>query len=68
MADHSNQSTHFATLFETVTGQSTFTEQQQIDIPVRYAERGEEVAISDYVDATATAQGFEDVIEKPETY
>jgi hypothetical protein len=66
MTDRPDRSTHFATLFETTTGQSTLTEQQQIEIPVRYDEHGEETDIADYLDTTATAQGFDDVIEEPE--
>ena len=68
MADHPDRSTHFAALFETITGQSTLIEQQQIEIPVRYDEHSEETDIADYLDMTATAQGFDDVIEEPETY
>jgi len=67
MADHPDRSTDFATLFETVTGQSTLTEHQQIDIPVRYDEHRKETDIADYLNTTATAQGFDDVIEVPET-
>lgn len=68
MTDHPDQNTHFATLFETITGQSTLTEHQQIEIPVRYGEHREETDISDYLDTTATVQGLDDVIEGPETY
>jgi hypothetical protein len=66
MANHLDRSTHFATLFETITGQSTVTEQQQIEIPVRYDEHSEETDIADYLDTTATDQGLDDVIEEPE--
>lgn len=68
MADQPERSTHFATLFETITGQSTLTEQQQIEVTVRYDEHREKIDISDYLDTTATAQGFDDVIDEPETY
>jgi hypothetical protein len=67
MADQPDRGAHFATLFETITGQSTLTEQQQIEIPVRYDEDREETHISDYLDTTATAKGFDDVIDEPET-
>jgi hypothetical protein len=66
MSENPDRSTHFTTLFETITGQSTVTEQQQIEIPVRYDETGEETAIADYLDTKATDQGFDDVIEEPE--
>jgi hypothetical protein len=66
MAKHPDRSTHFATLFETITGQSTVTEEQQIEIPVRYDEYREETDISDYLDTAATDQGLDDVIEEPE--
>lgn len=68
MANQSEPTTQFATLFETITGQSTITEQQQIEVTVRYDERSDETAISEYLDTRATAQGFEDVIEESETY
>jgi hypothetical protein len=67
MPDNPDRTTHFATLFETITGQSTVTERQQIDIAVRYDEHGAETDIVDYLDTTATEQGFDDVIEDPET-
>jgi hypothetical protein len=66
MAEHPGRSTHFATLFETITGQSTVTEQQQVEIPVRYDEHGEEIDVADYLDTAATDQGLDDVIEEPE--
>lgn len=66
MAEHPGRSTHFATLFETITGQSTVTEQQQVEIPVRYDEHGEEIDVTDYLDTAATDQGLDDVIEEPE--
>lgn len=68
MTNRSERTAHFATLFETITGQSTFTDEQQIEVPVRYDEHGEEVDVSDYLDTTVTARGFEDVIDGPETY
>jgi allophanate hydrolase subunit 1 len=67
MADHPDRSTHFATLFETITDQSTFTEQQEIEIPVRYDGHNDGTDIADYLDTTATDQGLDDVIEEPET-
>jgi hypothetical protein len=67
MPDPPDRSTHFATLFETITGQSTVTERQQIEIAVRYDEHRDETDIVDYLDTTATEQGFDDVIEDPET-
>jgi hypothetical protein len=66
MAEHPGRSTHFATLFETITGQSTVTEQQQVEIPVRYDEHREEIDVTDYLDTAATDQGLDDVIEEPE--
>jgi hypothetical protein len=66
MTERPDRSTDFATLFETITGQSTVTERQQIEIPVRCDEHGEEAATVDYLETTATAQGFDDVIEEPE--
>jgi len=54
MADRPGRSTHF----ETITGQSTVTDHQQIDIPVRYDDRREETDISDSLDTTAKARGF----------
>lgn len=68
MSDHSDRSTRYATLFETLTGQSTLTERQQIDIPVRYDGQGEGTDIADYLETTATEQGLDDVIEESETY
>jgi len=67
MADHPDRSTHFATLFETITGQSTVIQQHQIEIAVRYDEHREETDIVDYLDTRATDQGLDDVIEEPET-
>jgi hypothetical protein len=68
MADRPERTTHYATLFETITGQTTITERQQTDISVRIDDPGEESTIADYVSTTATDPGFEDVIENPETY
>jgi hypothetical protein len=68
MTNRSERATHFATLFETVTGQSVLTDEQQIEVPVRYDERGEKTEISEYLDTTATAQGFGDVIDGPDAY
>jgi hypothetical protein len=68
MPNRSGGTADFATLFETITGRSTLTDEQRIEVPVRYDEHGEEVDVSDYLDTTATAQGFEDVIDGPETH
>lgn len=63
MPDRPDRIADFAALFETLTGQSTLTERQRIDVAVRCDERGEETKIADYLHMDATAQGFEDVIE-----
>ena len=68
MANRSDRTTDFAVLFETITGQSTITEHQRTEIPVRLDDQNEESAIAEYVDATATAPGFDDVIDDPEPY
>jgi hypothetical protein len=68
MADLPDRTTHFATLFETIAGQSTLTEQQRIEIPIRYDEHREDTDVADYLNTTAIAQGFDDVIEEPENF
>lgn len=68
MANRSDRTTDFAVLFETITGQSTITEHQRTEIPVRLDAQNEESAVAEYVDATATAPGFDDVIDDPEPY
>ncbi|EMA56108.1 hypothetical protein [Halococcus thailandensis] len=66
MTKQSDHTEDFAALFETVTGQSTITEYQQTDSSKRFGEPEEEKHISNYVDAAAIDNGFEDVIEEPE--
>jgi hypothetical protein len=68
MGDRPEQVRQLATLFESVTGQSTVTERQQIEVPVRYEERGERGEPSDSVETAVTAHGFEDVIDQSQTY
>lgn len=68
VTDRSERARHFATLFETITGQSTLTERQRNDVPVRYDEREEATQVSEYVGSAVAAQGFDDVIEDPESY
>lgn len=68
MSEQPTQHPHFASLFEDITGQSTLTEHQQTDITVRIADGRTEGDIEQYVDSAATADGFDDVIDDPETY
>ncbi|MFB6297992.1 MAG: hypothetical protein ABEH56_05695 [Salinirussus sp.] len=68
MTDPTDRSTNFATLFEAITGKTTLTEHQQIDIAVRYDDKVAEMDLSDYLDTAATAPEFDDVIDEHETY
>lgn len=68
MGDRPEQVRQLATLFESVTGQSAVTERQQIEVPVRYEERGARGDTPDSVETAVTAHGFEDVIDQPQTY
>lgn len=68
MSERSNRATHFATLFESITGQTTITERQRSDILVRLDENGAESTVADYIDTAATADGLEDAIDEPETH
>ncbi|MGA9399785.1 hypothetical protein [Haladaptatus sp.] len=65
--NRTERSEHFASLFESITGQPTITEPQQTDIPVRLDESGEGETISHYL-ATAGANELDDVINEPDTY
>ncbi|KZN25265.1 hypothetical protein A4G99_01760 [Haladaptatus sp. R4] len=67
MMNRTERTEHFASLFESITGEPTITEPQQTDIPIRLDESGEEETISQYL-ATAGAHEFDDVINEPDTY
>lgn len=63
MTDRHDRADRFAALFEAITGRSTVTERQRIDVAVRCDERGTETDVAAYLDTVATARGFDDVIE-----
>jgi hypothetical protein len=67
MSDRSDRTAHFATLFESITGQTTITEHQRSDIQVRIDDTRSERSIAEYIETAATADGFDDVIDEPET-
>lgn len=57
----------YASLFESITGETTITEPQQTEIPVRLDEYAEEQSISTFVTVTSKNDGLADAIEQPET-
>lgn len=56
----------FGDLFVAITGESTITEPQRVDVPVRLDERPRDEAVSRYVDAAVRADGLEDALSDPD--
>jgi hypothetical protein len=68
MKDRPEQVSQLASLFEKVTGETSVTERQEIEVPVRYEERAERRDLAEATETAVTAHGFEDVIDQPQTY
>lgn len=61
------ETTDFAALFEEVTGHSTVTDRQQIDVAVRLGERPREASLAERIDST-DAHDFDDVATETQPY
>ena len=55
----------YAALFCELTGQETLTEPQDVRVTDRLDDAASERELATYLDAAATARGFEDVIDEP---
>lgn len=67
MANSEADSSRFAEIFLEITDQSTITDSQQIEVPVRVDNLIEEQNIAAYLDEIPRADGLEDVITEPES-
>ncbi len=68
MATASNDISRLRDVFESVTGQSAFTETQRVDVPVRIENLDEGQAVSAYLQTTIRADGLDDAIAEPDEF
>jgi hypothetical protein len=67
MATSKNPRPDYASLFETITGESTITEAQQEEQSARSTDHTESAAISEYLNAATREDGLDDAVEAPES-
>lgn len=66
MSESSAGSDQLGALFVRVTGQSTVTERQSVEVPVRFIDTSKGTDLSKYVGSQASAPGLDDAIDVPE--